>query len=115
MEFRQTIIWRLGEALARKQHLESDFLDYKKVNELYERLVEIELKKSPDILAKTMNDLDLMAFTFEDYQIVLSNSISPDRIIKLIPQGDQFGKITRLRKKSRPKNQEYKIRNPHDL
>jgi hypothetical protein len=50
-------------------------------------------------LNEKLNDLDFMTFAFEDYQIVLTNSIPADRIIKLIPQGDEFGRVKRLKKK----------------
>ena len=40
-----------------------------------------------------------MTYTFEDYQIVLSQSIHPNRIIKIIPQGDEFGRVKRIKKR----------------
>ena len=39
-----------------------------------------------------------MSFTFEDYQIVLSNSISSDRILKVLSQGNEFGKVLKQQK-----------------
>jgi hypothetical protein len=45
-----------------------------------------------------MNSLDFMAYTFEDYQIVLSNSIAPNRIIKVLPQGNEFGRVLKQKK-----------------
>lgn len=45
-----------------------------------------------------MKNLNFMSYAFEDYQIVLSHSITPDRIIKILPQGDEFGRILKRRK-----------------
>ncbi len=42
-----------------------------------------------------------MTHTLEDYQIVLSHSISPERIIKILPQGNEFGKVLRRKKLDR--------------
>jgi hypothetical protein len=44
------------------------------------------------------NDLGFMTFALEDYQVVLSHSIPVDRIVKIIPQGDEFGRVRRLKK-----------------
>ncbi|MDI9862344.1 hypothetical protein [Flectobacillus roseus] len=98
-EFKETLIWRLGEELAEKENIGKDIFDYEKRTELYLQLVEKELEKNPSVLNEKLNDLDFMTYSLEDYQIVLSNSISANRIIKLIPQGDEFGRITRLKKK----------------
>lgn len=98
-EFRMTILWRLGEELARKENIEYDHFDRKKETELYLKLAELEIQKSPKALTEKTTDYNFMAFALEDYQIVLSNSISSDRILKVLPQGDEFGRVTRLRKK----------------
>lgn len=98
-EFKETIIWRLGEELASNENIGNDISDHEKRTELYLQLVENELEKNPSVLTDKLNDLDFMTYSLEDYQIVLSNSISADRIIKLIPQGDEFGRIKRLNKK----------------
>lgn len=98
-EFRQTILWRLGEEIARKENLDNNIYDYEIRNELYMKLAELELEKSPKTLSEKMKDNDFMTFTLEDYQIVLTKSISSDRIIKVLPQGDEFGRTIRQRKK----------------
>lgn len=101
-EFRMTILWRLGEELARKQNIDYDHFDREKETELYLKLAELEIQKSPKTLAEKTADFSFMAFTLEDYQIVLSKSISADRILKVLPQGDEFGRVIRLRKKYGP-------------
>ncbi len=98
-EFKETLIWRLGEEIAEKENLGKDIFDYDKRKELYFSLAEKEIQKSPNLIVDKLNNLDFMTYTLEDYQIVLSNSIPANRIIKIIPQGDEFGKVTRLKKK----------------
>jgi hypothetical protein len=98
-EFKETIIWRLGEMLAQQSNLGNDIYDYDKRNELYLKLAEEELAKSPKPLVDKLNDLDFMTFALEDYQVVLTNSVPADRIVKLIPQGDEFGRVQRLKRK----------------
>ncbi|MBS1752803.1 MAG: hypothetical protein IT212_10810 [Bacteroidia bacterium] len=98
-EFKETIIWRLGEMIAQQANLGTDIYDYEKRNELYFKLAEQEINKSPRALADKLNDLDFMTFALKDYQVVLTHSIPADRIVKLIPQGDEFGRVQRLKKK----------------
>ena len=97
-EFRETITWRLGEILAQQANLGNGIYDHDKQTELYLRLAEQEIAKSSNALADKLNDLGFMTFALEDYQVVLTNSIPADRIIKLIPHGDEFGKVKRRRK-----------------
>jgi len=97
-EFRETIMWRLGELLAYKAY-GIDIYKSDKFDELFLKLAEQEINKDPKVLKATLNDLDFMMFTLEDYQIVLSHSIPANRIVKLIPQGDEFGRVQRLKKK----------------
>jgi len=97
-EFRQTILWRLGEELAKKSNLDAIY-NHEKQSELFLKLAELEIQKSPKALTEKTADLDFMTFALEDYQIVLTNSISSNRILKVLSQGDEFGRVTRLRKK----------------
>lgn len=97
-EFRQTILWRLGEEFAKKSNLDAIY-DHEKQSELFLKLAELEIQKSPKTLTEKTADLDFMTFALEDYQIVLTNSISSDRILKVLPQGNEFGRVTRMRKK----------------
>ncbi|HEY1202056.1 MAG TPA: hypothetical protein VGE79_13785, partial [Niastella sp.] len=98
-EFKEMIIWRLGEMLAQQSNLDKHIYDDVERTALYLRLAEEELAKSPKALTNKLNDLNFMTFALEDCQIVLTNSIPADRIIKLIPQGDEFGRVQRLKKK----------------
>ncbi|MEI6949255.1 hypothetical protein V9K67_18870 [Paraflavisolibacter sp. H34] len=99
-KFRETILWRMGEELAGKLSLHAGILEHEKQAELFLQLAEQEIRKAPGTITGKLNDLDFMTYTFEDYQIVLSNSIAPGRIIKILPQGDEYGRVRRLKKKS---------------
>ncbi|MDF2188536.1 hypothetical protein [Paraflavitalea sp. CAU 1676] len=99
VEFKNNITWRLGEMLARQANLGNDIYDFDQRSELHLKLAEQEIAKSPKSLADKLNDLDFMTFALEDYQIVLTNSVPADRIVKLIPQGDEFGRVKRLKEK----------------
>jgi hypothetical protein len=101
-EFRDTIVFRLGEELARKKSIE---YDPNESSEVFMRLGEQEIQQSPKVITEKRNDLNFMTYALEDYQIVLSNSIAPNRIMKVLPQGDAFGKAIRLKKKYGNKNQ----------
>jgi hypothetical protein len=96
-EYRETIIWRIGEQIAADKSLE----DWKH-DDQFIPLAEAALKADPGILHDHMRSYDFMGFTFEDYEIVLSRSISADRIIKVLPQGNEFGRVLRQQKKFGP-------------
>ncbi len=99
IEYRGVILWRLGELLGYQVDLDKGLSDIKNHTDLYLELAEKEILKSTKALSEKMNDLNFMMYALEDYQIVLSKSIPAERIIKVIPQGDEFGRVTRLRKK----------------
>lgn len=101
-EFRQTILWRLGEEIARKNQLDKDIFDWEEREKLYLKLATENIEREPKNL---LNDKDLLSFTLEDYQIVLSNSIPAKRIMKIIPQGNEYGKILRKEKKYKNKSE----------
>jgi len=97
-EFKETILYRIGEEIAFKKNIGDEVLyNEKKREELYLNLARQEIKKSPILISDKLNDVDFMTYTFEDYQIVLSHSIHPSRILKIIPQGDEFGRVKRIK------------------
>ena len=61
-EYRQTILWRIGEEIAKKSNLDKDIFDYKKRTELYMRLALIEIEQTPKTLSEKMVDNDFMTF-----------------------------------------------------
>lgn len=95
-EFRQTILRRLGEEIAQKNQLDKDIFDWEEREKLYLKLATENIEREPKNL---LDDKNLLSFTLEDYQIVLSNSILSKRIMKIIPQGNEYGKILRQEKK----------------
>jgi hypothetical protein len=92
-EYRETIIWRIGEQIAADKSLE----DWKN-HDQFTPLAEAALKSDPGILHDHMRSYNFMCFTFEDYEIALSRSISADRIIKVLPQGNEFGRVLKRQK-----------------
>lgn len=97
-EYRAVVMSRLGEHIGRKTNAGHNIFDGEKLWQLYDQLAEKEIAKSPKVLTDSFNNLDLMTYALEDYQIVLSHSISPERIIKILPQGNEFGRVLRRRK-----------------
>ncbi len=100
-QFRETILWRLGEEIAHKDNLDAGIHDGAKLQALYMGLGERALQDDPKAFTRKYNDLDFMGYTFEDYQIVLSHPIPAKRIIKVLPQGNEFGRVLRIRKQEK--------------
>jgi hypothetical protein len=96
-QFRETILYRLGEHLAWEAGI--GHLHHEDDTALFRNLAEKELNKSQKVLKEQMSDPSFMNYTLEDYQIVLSHSISPDRIIKVLTKESESGRVKRLRKK----------------
>ncbi|MCL2648571.1 MAG: hypothetical protein FWD61_16460 [Phycisphaerales bacterium] len=99
MEFRETLMWRLGELLAYEKKIGP--VELAEWDKFYLGLAEQELKKSPKALIDKLNNLNFMTYTLEDYQVVLTHSIPAARIMKILPQGDEFGRVLRRQKKAK--------------
>lgn len=100
IEFRTAALQKLGQIIAWKDGLDRKIYDYDKQTELYLKLAEQELEQSSGSLVNQLADLDFMTLTLEDHQLVLSHSIPAKRIIKVIPQGDEFGRVLRSKKRT---------------
>jgi hypothetical protein len=98
-QFRQTILWRLGEDIARKKGLDQGIKDWQETETLYLGLAQLALLQNPKAFMEEYNSLDYKQYAFEDYQIVLSHSIPAKRIIKILPQGNEFGRVLRKQKR----------------
>lgn len=98
--FREDIMWRLGAMKAQQKEIDNLNYTVEEREELYLRLAEAEISNVSGSLASLLNDLDFMSFTFYDYQLVLSHSIPAKRIVKIMPQGDEFGRVLRRKKKT---------------
>ena len=84
-EIQNTIIWRIGEkALCDREELHHN-IDFLKLG-----LEEID--KDPTMYKKTLTEVGFMEYILEDYQVVLTHSIKPNRIIRVIPPMEEFGR-----------------------
>ncbi len=100
--FRESILWRMGEFLVHQRNPDMSLADWDRARDTYISVAEAEIEKNPKTFIDSMNDLDFMRYTFEDYQIVLSNSIPANRILKILPQGNEFGRVLRQKKLAAP-------------
>ncbi len=98
-QYREILLWRMGEEIARANNLDNEIYDYQIIDKLYSELADKELLNNTNALTERLNSIDFMSYTLDDYQIVLSNSISANRIIKVMPQGNEFGRVLRQKKK----------------
>lgn len=98
-QYRDTLLWRMGEEIAWANNLGHTIYEFETIDKLYTDLAEKEIMKNPGALTERLNSIGFMTYSLEDYQIVLSNSISADRIVKVIPQGNEFGRVLRQEKK----------------
>lgn len=98
--FRKTLVWRIAEMILRRQHPDR-VITHDEIDELSSRLMKSEATNS---LKAELQSLDLRSYAFEDYQIVLSHSIPAKRIIRVLPQGNEHGKIQRQQKRYRIKH-----------
>ncbi len=106
-EYRNNILYRMGAEIAYERNLDCGIFDMNALNDLYTNLAEEELNKNPNALIDRINSLEFMKYALEDYQIVLSKSIPPERIIKIKPKGNEFGKVLKKQKKLRRKYPSY--------
>ena len=94
-ELRNTIIWRIGERTlwGTEEWIkgENDFL----------RIGREELQKRPEIYKETITDASFMEYILEDYQMVLTKTIDANRITRVIPPKDEFGRVLYKQKKHR--------------
>jgi hypothetical protein len=98
-QYREILLQLMGEEIARTNNLDTCVYDYETLNKLYSELAHKEISNNTTALTEKQNSVDFMSYTLEDYQIVLSQSISADRIIKILPQGNEFGRVLRQKKK----------------
>lgn len=92
---KDTIIWRIGERTLwdSAERLRND-IDYLSVGRE-------EILKNPNVYKETLADAAFMEYILEDYQIVLTNSVKADRIIRVIPPMEDFGRVLYKNKKQK--------------
>jgi len=101
-ELQNTIIWRIGERT-------SWGTAERKINEIdYLRLGREEIQKRPETYKETLKDAAFMGFILEDYQIVLTKSIEANRIIRVIPPNEEFGRVLYKNKKQQDVEGEFR-------
>ncbi|BBH19131.1 hypothetical protein Back11_04760 [Paenibacillus baekrokdamisoli] len=95
-EIEDTIIWRIGERVfwntAESFNHFDDYLERGRA----------EMRENPKKYKESLTDAAFMEYILEDYQIVLTNRITADRIIRVIPPMEEFGRILYKNKKQKP-------------
>jgi len=95
-EYSDNLLFRVAERLVFEQEIPT-------TSELAYQLVEVAKQqiRGDEKAKKLLHDLSIKTFALEDIQIVLSNSISPDRIVKVISDGTDTGRVRRRKKRER--------------
>ena len=96
-EFEQNIMFRIGQ-----RHfgytLEADV----KHSDEYERVGREIVAQNPERYLEVLNgDAKFLEYVFEDYQIVLSHSIAPHRILHIMSGGHDYGRNIARKKKEK--------------
>ncbi len=94
-EIKESVLWRIGERINGYE----DILQHHLASDKFIDMAKQELQKDPKIYSSVTKDVGFMEFIFEDQQIVLSKSIAPERIIKIVSARDEFGKVLYKKKK----------------
>lgn len=74
----------------------------------YLKLGREEIKKRHKIYKETLNDAAFMEYILEDYQIALTKSIDPNRIIRIIPSNEEFGRVLYKNEKQKYVEREFR-------
>ncbi|HLP19184.1 MAG TPA: hypothetical protein VK174_02720 [Chitinophagales bacterium] len=101
--FRETLVWRMAETTLHRKHPDR-LITHEDIDKLSARLMKADSTIS---LNRELQSYDLRSFAFDDHQIVLSHSIPAKRIIKVLPQGNEHGRILKRYKQHRVKHRNY--------
>jgi len=99
-EFRENLLFRAGAAYMEEKGFLTSVGDFEKD---FIKIAKTEIKDRKK-LKELISEVGLVLFTFEDYQIVLSNSIPASRIIKVISDGSETGRQRRRKKLTKSKS-----------
>jgi hypothetical protein len=80
-----TILWGIGERACGYGFVHHGIDFYEIGRELIE--------KQPDVYKDALSDALFLEYILEDHQIVLSKSIAANRILKIIPPAEEFGRV----------------------
>lgn len=89
--YKETILFRIGETTDEVEDVYE--LDYERVEELGYDIIKKDNEKA---FQDFFDDPDFMEFTFEDYQVLLFNDISPERLETIIQPEDSYCYTTLL-------------------
>lgn len=93
-EYRDNILFRIGEYFL---YQKDEVLNAADFAHDYVNVAKREIRGNKKV-ERLLHDLNIKAFALEDIQIVLSNSVSADRIVKVIPDGTETGRQRRRKK-----------------
>ena len=106
-KFRDNLSFELGYRIASQKKLLEGIIDGQEMYKICMKQAKLAQNNDPKSLIEGMNSHDYMWTSLSDYQIVLSHSIPSRRILRVIPQGNEFGKVLKKRKKEKWKGDRY--------
>jgi hypothetical protein len=83
----------------------SDWLESKSINEfvpileMYLEMAKAEIENNPVLFNESSNSDEFLEKTFSDWQIILTRAISPNRIIKIVSDRNEYGRVLYKQKK----------------
>lgn len=95
--YRNTILFRIGKYLL---HQKGELLTAADFARDFVDIAKREIRGN-EKTKRLLHDLDIKTFALEDIQIVLSSSVSADRIVKVISDGTDTGRQRRKKKLER--------------
>ncbi len=96
-EYRNNILFRIGEYFL---HQKGELMTAADFARDFVDIAKREIRGNEKV-KRLLHDLDIKTFALEDIQIVLSSSVSADRIVKVISDGTDTGRQRRKRKLER--------------
>lgn len=83
-EFENTILFRIGE-----RHFDYSIEAHVKYGHQFEQIGREIVARQPNLYREILHgDSEFLQYVFEDYQLVLSHSIAPKRIIQIVINGN---------------------------
>jgi hypothetical protein len=96
-EYRNNILFRIGEYFL---HQKGELMTAADFARDFVDIAKREIRGNEKV-KRLLHDLDIKTFALEDIQIVLSSSVSADRIVKVISDGTDTGRQRRKKKLER--------------
>jgi hypothetical protein len=66
---------------------------------MYLEIAKAEVENNPDLFTESSNNTGFLEKTFSDWQIILSRTVSPNRILKVVSDRNEYGKVLYKQKK----------------